>query len=816
MNKILFLRHSNHKDHWLNKFIDLNRTYDALNWEEGFNAIENTHTTTFDYYQYLLSNSLEELQNELIRIVTKNAFDYIILPAVYYEFSKETLDYIRKNTHSKIIIEFFDDTITFNSYNIYYIQSVDYIVTHESQESLQLYSNLGTKANFFPNYPSYQFYKSKAIFNKEFNYDVTFIGTNLADRNIFYNAIKEKFFVKFFGNGWNNKYVNTDDMISIFHSSKISLNFTKTIDNKDNNQLKGRMFDICMAGGFLLTEYFPEIEQYYISGEEIETFTTTNELIEKITYYLTHEQERKRIQKAGFEKTKLLYSHETAWKKFLNDIQNSIANKNSIDKLSSVPLEHKIHFFMWHSGFLKLSEIQEGYNSKYIENLLKESLYYSEEFLLSTMPRILYLDNLYIKDAITKQHFWDKTKSTSKSFHIFSLIKNFFQYIQYYSLKDLYLTIKKYIIFKVSLWRAIKYKGFHKIEKSAFIHPKSSIYLDGTNLEIGHNTEIHEYTYLRLYGGSIKIGNNCSINHFCSIYGHGGLIIKNNVRIASQCTIIPANHSFKDPYKLICFQKELREGIIIEDDVWIGSGVRILDGVTIGRGSIVAAGSVVTKTIPPYTISGGVPAKFIKNRFNKEIMKKLKGKCLNKSINILEDVSHIFTHLTDNEKIKLFELTCSLANNSNVVEIGSYFGASSSLIAKGLPNKSKLYCIDSWENDAMTERKKDTFEEFTSNTSQYKERIIPIRGMSFDVINIIKEKVNNKIDMLFIDGDHSYEGVKKDWDLYSPMLQSGSIVVFHDVGWANGVKRVIREDVKPLVSKDSSFELPNMYWAWIK
>lgn len=61
--------------------------------------------------------------------------------------------------------------------------------------------------------------------------------------------------------------------------------------------------------------------------------------------------------------------------------------------------------------------------------------------------------------------------------------------------------------------------------------------------------------------------------------------------------------------------------VIIEDDVWIGTGAIILKGVTIGRGSIIAAGAVVTKSIPPYSIAGGVPAKVIKYRFSSDEIK---------------------------------------------------------------------------------------------------------------------------------------------------------------------------------------------------
>ncbi|GGG07680.1 hypothetical protein GCM10010913_31840 [Paenibacillus aceti] len=116
------------------------------------------------------------------------------------------------------------------------------------------------------------------------------------------------------------------------------------------------------------------------------------------------------------------------------------------------------------------------------------------------------------------------------------------------------------------------------------------------------------------YGGSIEIGENCSINSFCHINGNGGLKIGNNVRIATNCTLIPANHIFSDPNIPITFQGETREGITIEDDVWLGAGVKVLDGVVIGRGSVIGAGSVVNKSIPPFSIAVGIPAKVIKKR----------------------------------------------------------------------------------------------------------------------------------------------------------------------------------------------------------
>lgn len=84
--------------------------------------------------------------------------------------------------------------------------------------------------------------------------------------------------------------------------------------------------------------------------------------------------------------------------------------------------------------------------------------------------------------------------------------------------------------------------------------------------------------------------------------------------IAAHTVIIPADHEYGDLETPIMYQEEIRKGIKIEDDVWIGCGVRILDGVVIGKGSVVGAGSVVTRSVPPFSVVVGVPAKVIKCR----------------------------------------------------------------------------------------------------------------------------------------------------------------------------------------------------------
>jgi acetyltransferase-like isoleucine patch superfamily enzyme len=133
-------------------------------------------------------------------------------------------------------------------------------------------------------------------------------------------------------------------------------------------------------------------------------------------------------------------------------------------------------------------------------------------------------------------------------------------------------------------------------------------------INIGDNCDIQPYACLLAYGGHIKIGDYCSVNPFTILYGHGGLTIGNHVRIASNSTIIPGNHKYEDPHTPIMYQGISMKGITIEDDVWIGSGVRILDGVIIKKGCVIGLGSVVSKSTEPFGVYVGNPAIRIRDR----------------------------------------------------------------------------------------------------------------------------------------------------------------------------------------------------------
>ena len=129
--------------------------------------------------------------------------------------------------------------------------------------------------------------------------------------------------------------------------------------------------------------------------------------------------------------------------------------------------------------------------------------------------------------------------------------------------------------------------------------------------ECGTNVVIKKHVYL--YDISEMVcGSNVSIHEMCYLNGYGGLIIGNDVSIAHGSSILTTNHTWADMETPIKYNDVKKRPVVIDGDVWIGCGVRVLAGVHIGERSIVAAGAVVTKDVDSGTLVGGCPARQIK------------------------------------------------------------------------------------------------------------------------------------------------------------------------------------------------------------
>ena len=132
----------------------------------------------------------------------------------------------------------------------------------------------------------------------------------------------------------------------------------------------------------------------------------------------------------------------------------------------------------------------------------------------------------------------------------------------------------------------------------------------GGSIVIGDRVRVRHNVIIRSCTGNIKIGNSVVINYGCIMHGLGGITIGNQVVFSPNVQVYAQNHGISKS-KSIMSQKNIGEGIVIGNDVWLGASVIVCDGVTIGNGVVVGAGSIVTKSIPDYEIWAGNPAKKI-------------------------------------------------------------------------------------------------------------------------------------------------------------------------------------------------------------
>jgi acetyltransferase-like isoleucine patch superfamily enzyme len=114
---------------------------------------------------------------------------------------------------------------------------------------------------------------------------------------------------------------------------------------------------------------------------------------------------------------------------------------------------------------------------------------------------------------------------------------------------------------------------------------------------------------LHFPGEGLIIGNDVGISQYAFIGVRGLVRIGNHLMMGPRVTIYAENYNFADRDTPISRQGVNRRGIFIEDDCWLGTGSTVLDGDTVGYGSVVAAGCVVTKDVPPYSVVGGVPGR---------------------------------------------------------------------------------------------------------------------------------------------------------------------------------------------------------------
>jgi len=171
------------------------------------------------------------------------------------------------------------------------------------------------------------------------------------------------------------------------------------------------------------------------------------------------------------------------------------------------------------------------------------------------------------------------------------------------------------LIQRVRRWRLAR-RGLH-LDRSCVVDRWVSVG-DGRasagTISVGAECELGFGAQLHPWGGRIAIGRRVFLGPYVVVYGHGGVDIGDHTLVSMHCCILSSNHTVPDRNSIIRNEPDVMLPTKIGRDVWLGAGAKILGGVTIGDGSVIGAGAVVTKDIPPYSIAAGVPATVIGTR----------------------------------------------------------------------------------------------------------------------------------------------------------------------------------------------------------
>ena len=165
-------------------------------------------------------------------------------------------------------------------------------------------------------------------------------------------------------------------------------------------------------------------------------------------------------------------------------------------------------------------------------------------------------------------------------------------------------------------------RGHFEAGQRSIVSGSSSIRITGNNsaIRFGSHVSIGCFTRIECTGSFAHLGEGFVCGNHCGLgtnafYGAaGGITLGDNVIVGNYVSFHSENHIFSDTTTPIRLQGTSHKGIFIGDDCWIGAKATILDGVHLGKGCVVAAGAVVTKSFPDNVVIGGIPAEVLKKR----------------------------------------------------------------------------------------------------------------------------------------------------------------------------------------------------------
>lgn len=265
----------------------------------------------FDFMTLLQRHGRKRMNEELWNTVVREKPDILFCMLYKNEIDKEVMKRITNETETVTANWFSDDLWRFDGFSSRWATAFDWILTVD-ECVVERYKKLGSKNVLCLQWACNPFVCHPPV--RPLKYDVTFVGQPHGDRRAVIQKIRDAGIdVQTWGRGWEQGRLTTEEMMDVFGESRINLNFSfasaklplwkRLLGMRFQPQIKGRLVEVPACEGFLLTGHAPGMETYYTPGKEIVVFQSIDDLIEKIRYYLSHEEERAAIAKAGFERT---------------------------------------------------------------------------------------------------------------------------------------------------------------------------------------------------------------------------------------------------------------------------------------------------------------------------------------------------------------------------------------------------------------------------------------------------------------------------------------------------------------------------------
>jgi len=311
-------------------------SYEYVNFFETLARMDGVKATLFPFDEILRERGRDAMNRLLLEKVNEVQPDICFFFLFTDEIKKETIRVISERKSTVTLNWFADDHWRFHEFTKYWAPLFHWSVTTD-REAVDKYHAIGCRNVIRSQWGFNHFLYKPVDISPEM--DVSFVGQAHSNRKKFIEVLKRSgISVECWGRGWHNGRLSQEEMIALYSKSKINLNFSESsiswqakplakvfLSRRADNslhiknasemaahfstllqnrrvQIKGRNFEIPGSGGFLLTQYAGGIEEYFVPGLEIATFSNDGELLERIQYFLSHDREREAIKSAGYQR----------------------------------------------------------------------------------------------------------------------------------------------------------------------------------------------------------------------------------------------------------------------------------------------------------------------------------------------------------------------------------------------------------------------------------------------------------------------------------------------------------------------------------